>query len=45
MPKKQRPITCVLVMAMAGILLGPGAARAQLSDTTAFLNIVEFWLD
>ena len=37
MPKKQRPITFVLVMAMAGILVGPGAARAQLSDTTAFL--------
>ena len=35
MPKKQWPITFVLVM--AGILAGSGAARAQLSDTTAFL--------
>ena len=37
MPKKRWPIAFVLVMAMAGALVGPGDARAQLSDTTAFL--------
>ncbi len=35
MPRKRWPI--VLVMAMALTLVGSGAARAQLSDTTAFL--------
>ncbi len=37
MLKKRGPIAFVLVMAMAGILVGSGDARAQLSDTTAFL--------
>ena len=37
MPKKGWPIPFVLLMAMAGILVGSGEARAQLSDTTAFL--------
>ena len=37
MPKKGWPIAFVLVMAMAVTLVGSGAARAQLSDTTAFL--------
>ena len=37
MLKKEWPIAFVLVMAMAGILVGSGDARAQLSDTTAFL--------
>ena len=37
MPTKQRPTTFVLVMVLAGILVGSGTARAQLSDTTAFL--------
>ena len=35
MSNRQRTITCVLVM--TGMLCGPGVARAQLSDTTAFL--------
>ncbi len=37
MPKKGWPIAFVLVMAMVGMLVGSGDARAQLSDTTAFL--------
>ena len=37
MPKKRWSIALVLVMVMAVILVGSGAARAQLSDTTAFL--------
>ena len=37
MPKKGWPIAFVPVMAMVGILVGSGDARAQLSDTTAFL--------
>ena len=37
MLKKRWPIAFVLAMAMAGILVGSSDARAQLSDTTAFL--------
>ena len=37
MAKRHWPITCVLVMAMVGMLVGSGVAREQLSDTTAFL--------
>ena len=37
MPKKHWSVTTVVVMAIVGLLAGSGAARAQLSDTTAFL--------
>ena len=40
MPRKRCSIAFVLVMVIAVILLGSGAARAQLSDTTAFLGHV-----
>ncbi len=37
MAKKHWSVMSVVVMAMVGLLAGSGAARAQLSDTTAFL--------